>query len=620
MANISTLTVSLVANTARFTNDLKRARKDAKAFDKALTRAFRGAAVAATALAGGLAVLTKQSLALVDRQTKVARTLGTTQATFAGLTLAAGIAGVEQEQFTKALQRQQKAINDANNGLATQKRAFDALGLSTEQLGRLPVEQQFAAITTALANLENQTLRSGVAQDIFGARNAQLLNILELGERGLDQFIKKADELGVALTQEQTAAIEKANDALLVLKTSFTGLGNQLAARFSPAIIATAEFITNLVTRVTNAIPRFQAWAASIFGVRRELDQLTLKDLTAEQDQLRKQIDLTAGALGFLTSKQKAFLESRGTTNPAFTTQIQELQTELDDLLQRFEDAARARDKLLQRDSTLTPVLDSSGVQGSTTGESPVTRNTFTNPFGQLETGFEIFAEWERRAKQAFDNTRTPAEALRLKIEEIQTQLIQNPFFDEELAQREAQNAVDAYLTEMQRMADGSEEAFAEISEFAKQAGRNMQDDLSDFLFNPFQDGLDGMLKGFITTLRKMVANLLAQKILTSFFGLFGGGIGNLFGFNPGTASVPGRRIGGPVAAGQTVLGGEGRPELFTPGATGSLRPLGAVTIQQEVNFGGGNMDPATLIPILEENNRKLKAEIIDAFDRGAFV
>jgi hypothetical protein len=35
---------------------------------------------------------------------------------------------------------------------------------------------------------------------------------------------------------------------------------------------------------------------------------------------------------------------------------------------------------------------------------------------------------------------------------------------------------------------------------------------------------------------------------------------------------------------------------------------------------GGSNLDAATLIPILEENNRKVKAELLDAFDRGAFV
>jgi len=189
--------------------------------------------------------LVVKSLALVDQQRKTARTLGTTQAVFAGLSLAAGIAGVSTESFTKALKRQSKSIVDANDGLQTQARAFERLGLDTKKLIDLPVEKQFGAITTALGNVENATLKVAIASDIFGAKNADLINILELGEEGLDNFIKKAKELGVALTEDQTAAIEGANDAVLVFKTSLTGLGNQLAARFAPLITAGAEALTN---------------------------------------------------------------------------------------------------------------------------------------------------------------------------------------------------------------------------------------------------------------------------------------------------------------------------------------------------------------------------------------
>jgi hypothetical protein len=93
-------------------------------------------------------------------------------------------------------------------------------------------------------------------------------------------------------------------------------------------------------------------------------------------------------------------------------------------------------------------------------------------------------------------------------------------------------------------------------------------------------------------------------------------GIGN----NSGIMGPP-AAIGGNRAGGRPLLTGENGPELFTPGATGAIRPLGAVAVTQENHFGGGGgLDIATLIPILEENNKKVKGEILDAFDRGAFA
>jgi len=83
--------------------------------------------------------------------------------------------------------------------------------------------------------------------------------------------------------------------------------------------------------------------------------------------------------------------------------------------------------------------------------------------------------------------------------------------------------------------------------------------------------------------------------------------------------------VAAPIGIGRTDsrprIVGENGPELFAPGASGSIRPLGAATFNMVTNIsGGGNLDAATLIPILEENNRKLKGEFVDELRRGAFA
>ncbi len=62
------------------------------------------------------------------------------------------------------------------------------------------------------------------------------------------------------------------------------------------------------------------------------------------------------------------------------------------------------------------------------------------------------------------------------------------------------------------------------MSEFAVQAARNIQSSFADFLFDPFSSGLDGMLVGFVRTLQRMAAEMLAQTLLMSAFKAMAGG------------------------------------------------------------------------------------------------
>jgi tape measure domain-containing protein len=52
-----------------------------------------------------------------------------------------------------------------------------------------------------------------------------------------------------------------------------------------------------------------------------------------------------------------------------------------------------------------------------------------------------------------------------------------------------------------------------QADQFAEQAARNIQDSFADFLFDPFQDGLKGMLRGFVDTIRRIIAEALAADI-----------------------------------------------------------------------------------------------------------
>jgi hypothetical protein len=110
------------------------------------------------------------------------------------------------------------------------------------------------------------------------------------------------------------------------------------------------------------------------------------------------------------------------------------------------------------------------------------------------------------------------------------------------------------------------------MSEFSKAAAANMQSAFADFLFDPFSDGLDGMLKNFTKVLQRMIAEIAASKIFEALGALsgsggFAGAIGSFFG--------GARARGGPVASNKAYLVGERGPEMFVPSSSGQIVPGG---------------------------------------------
>ena len=91
------------------------------------------------------------------------------------------------------------------------------------------------------------------------------------------------------------------------------------------------------------------------------------------------------------------------------------------------------------------------------------------------------------------------------------------------------------------------------------------------------------------------------------------------------SAFLPGRAAGGPVSSGSPYVVGEKGPELFVPHASGTIVPnnrmgssggggAGSVTVNYNIAAG---VSRAELAPILEQERRRLKAEIPDMVRRG---
>ncbi len=170
---------------------------------------MRGLATAAAGIGLAIAGATTQLFMMANRLTQNAaaiedfsRQTGIAASELAGLGYIAEQDGASLEALGAGIKRMTRTINDAEDGLQTYIRSFDALGISVDQLSGQSVEEQFYIIAEAMSKVADDSTRAALAQEIFGRGGMQLIPMLDRGREGIEEMADEARELGIILDDE----------------------------------------------------------------------------------------------------------------------------------------------------------------------------------------------------------------------------------------------------------------------------------------------------------------------------------------------------------------------------------------------------------------------------------
>ena len=150
-------------------------------------------------------------------------------------------------------------------------KALQSLGLRIEDFDSK--EAMFDGIIDALAGMEDKTLQTAYANEIFGDKIAnQMLPFLNAGADAINQF--KSEFATIApLTNEQVTALATLDDTLYLVKESVKNAALQLGASFAPLIKSIADSIQN------NLVPKLQRLAEWFNSLSLSQQQFALKAL-----------------------------------------------------------------------------------------------------------------------------------------------------------------------------------------------------------------------------------------------------------------------------------------------------------------------------------------------------
>lgn len=243
MANLGTLTLDLVARIGGFIGPMDEASRRARESSSEIAKAGKvmGAAIGAGAVAAvaGIALIVNSQRDLIDQQSKAAQALDTTYESMAVLERAGDLGGVGIEKITAASRQLNLNLGRAIQGTDAQVEAFGRLGLSAQEIYDLPLDQRIATINKALIANVQASERAAVAADIFGAKNAKAIQLIDVDT--IAEAARQVELFGLNLSDIDAAKVEMANDALSTFGLISDGIAKQLTVELAPILQAVGD-------------------------------------------------------------------------------------------------------------------------------------------------------------------------------------------------------------------------------------------------------------------------------------------------------------------------------------------------------------------------------------------
>lgn len=218
--------------------------KAGSGFGKGIGKALAGTAVAVgTAVVGAGAALvngTNQLASYADNIDKMSQKMGISAQAYQEWD------AIMQHSGT-SIEGMQRGMMTLQNAAASGSEAFEAIGLSLEDVANMSTEDLFAAVITGLQGMEEGAERTALAQDLLGGAAKELGPLLNTSAEDTEAMRQRVHELGGVLSDEAVAGGAAFTDSLQDMNTAIDGVKNGIMSQFLPGMTEMMNGFTSLI-------------------------------------------------------------------------------------------------------------------------------------------------------------------------------------------------------------------------------------------------------------------------------------------------------------------------------------------------------------------------------------
>ena len=195
------------------------------------------AIVAGTGAAiGGLMALANGTAETADKWDKLSLRTGIAVENLQEWGYAAGQSGADIDVLENGIKKLSDSMVDAQNGSAASQEAYEALGISMQELSTMTPEQAFERVMYALGDMEDGALKNSIGNDLLGRSFTELKPLIAAGSEGMEDLKNRASELGLVMSEDAVGAGVVFGDTLADAKSSMTALKDGILADLLPRL------------------------------------------------------------------------------------------------------------------------------------------------------------------------------------------------------------------------------------------------------------------------------------------------------------------------------------------------------------------------------------------------
>jgi hypothetical protein len=200
-----------------------------------------GAAIAGSAIVGGLTAIVKQSIDAGDSLNRLQMITGISAKSLTGIANEAELADVSMESLGKGLTKLNVSIAKAANGNADLAQKFKDLGINVRDAnGNVkPTDQVLKQLANRFADMPDGAQKAAAAVALFGKSGADLIPLLNDGAAAMEKFTYKVSD-------DFAARSDLFNDSVTTLGIKTKGFGLELTDALLPALQSVLNEFSNL--------------------------------------------------------------------------------------------------------------------------------------------------------------------------------------------------------------------------------------------------------------------------------------------------------------------------------------------------------------------------------------
>lgn len=257
---------SIIIDDQNAIDTLKKSEDKAKASSKAMNDLSSKASAAGKAIAVGfgaavtsLGGLVKSSMDATDRIDKLSQSMGMSAEGFQEWDYILGQNGVSIDSMKTGMKTLTNMTDDLRKGSALATDTFDRLGISVDDLAGKSQEDIFSMTIQALTEVEDETERAALANDLLGKSGADLAPLLNQGSDAVETLRQNAHDLGLIIEDDAITAGVKLGDTWDDVQQSFGAIATKIGNEVMPIV---QEFFDWLLDKM----PVIQETASKVFN------------------------------------------------------------------------------------------------------------------------------------------------------------------------------------------------------------------------------------------------------------------------------------------------------------------------------------------------------------------